>query len=471
MKLLYFLNSGIKLFRHNGSSGDLANKIKFMIFCLVFMIAVTANAQSIITISQAIGSGLTNKKNIIAGKTDITTSQLQTQALYRKYWPQVSFDYTYFYNPILQTSILPIGIFNPAFPADATQSVQFGTQWTQSAGLTLIQPLIDLSIQRHIKEAKLQEQIVAIAHEQTELELAYTIAQTYIDIYLQQSKIASSIADTNRTYISYILLKNKFDEKRLLKSDLNKSEINHNNAVQTLSNGIAQLIEDKVFMLFLMGESDMKLWDFQIDTSFLDNYSFHIPLNESNLDRLPDVNQLTMQSQLAGLQAKSERTKYLPVLNFKGFLGANQFTDDFNPAAENSWFGLSYVGLEVKFPLLFGESPQNKIQQLLLQSNQFNLKKEDKILEYKKDVIIAKHKIANLMSEIKTRKDNISLGSETIRIFQARVEEGQESATNLNLEEADLQILKADYETAKKQLWVYWLDYLKASGQLSSIWL
>ena len=33
-----------------------------------------------------------------------------------------------------------------------------------------------------------------------------------------------------------------------------------------------------------------------------------------------------------------------------------------------------------------------------------------------------------------------------------------------------IQWLKANYETNKKQLWVYWLDYLKASGQLTILW-
>jgi hypothetical protein len=60
--------------------------------------------------------------------------------------------------------------------------------------------------------------------------------------------------------------------------------------------------------------------------------------------------------------------------------------------------------------------------------------------------------------------------AESIGILQARVEEGQESATNLNLEEADLQKLDADYQSNKKQLWQYWLNYMKATGQLSSLW-
>ncbi len=330
--------------------------------------------------------------------------------------------------------------------------------------------MIDLSIQRHINEAKLQERIAVLSQEQSEYELAYTIAQTYINIYLAEAKIKSLIADTNRTNISYVLLKNKFDEKRLLKPDLNKSKVNHNNSVQLLSDGISLLIEDKVYILFLMGANEMEKWNFEVDTTFAVKYSIVNTLNPINLDQLPDLLKLTLQSQLTNLQSKSERTKHIPTLNFKGFLGANQFANTFNPVAANSWFGLSYLGLDLKVPLLFGENLHDKTQQLRLQSNQFNLQKEDKTLQYRKDVFTAKLKIDNITTQLKTQLENIKLSSESIDIFQARVNEGQESASNLNLEEVSLQLLEADYEINKKQLWVYWLDYLKATGQLSVLW-
>ena len=121
-------------------------------------------------------------------------------------------------------------------------------------------------------------------------------------------------------------------------------------------------------------------------------------------------------------------------------------------------------------PLLFGENLKNKTQQLKLQSKQYELQKEDKSLQYTKDLITANLQIENIKTQLVTQKENISLISETIAIFQARVEEGQESTSNLNLEEANLQALEAKYETSKKQLWAHWLDYLKASGQLSILW-
>ena len=438
--------------------------------CFMMLLSINTSGQNIVTLKQAIIDGLMNRKNISAGKLDVTIRKLQTQSLYRKYWPQVSIEYSYLYNPILQTSILPIGIFNPAYAPDATKSIQFGTKWSQSAGVTATQPLLDLSIQRQINEAKLQERITALSQEQTEYELAYTIAQTYIDIYLQDSKIKAEIADTNRTYISYTLLKNKFEEKRLLKSDLNKSKVNHNNAVQQLMDGLSQMIEDKVYLLFLTGVSDIEKYDFEIDTIFLINYPQIKTENSTAFDQLPEMQELELQSQLTAVQARSEKAKHIPTVSFKGFIGADQYTNTFNPVEANSWFGLSYIGLNAKFPILIGENQHNKLLELEAQSRQYNLRKEDKTAQYLKDVFTANLRIDNIQMQLKTLQENLSLSIETIGIFQARVFEGQESAYTLNLEEVNLQVQEAEYENNKKQLWVQRLNYLKASGQLSMLW-
>lgn len=441
-----------------------------LIVLIGLIIQIPVKAQSVITMSKAISSGLANKQDIIGKKQDISISHLQTIALYQKYLPQVSVEYQYLYNPILQTSILPIGLFNSTFPIDATKSVQFGTKWTQSAGVTVDLPVFDLSIKQHISEAKLNEQISAVAQAQSEYELAYIIAQTYIAIYLQESTNKSLIIDTNRTFISYTLLKNKFDQKRLLKSDVNKAKELHNNTVQSVADGIALLVEQKVYLLFLMGLKDPEKWNFEIDSTFFEKQSFQYTDSNVMINRSPDLLQLQLQSDLKNLEGKTEQTKYLPTIHFKGFLGANQFANTFNPIAANTWFGLSYIGLNVKLPILFGENHRNTMQQLKLQSNQYNLQEADKTLQYINEMYKIRIKMANIQAQLKTQEANIMLSSESIDIFQLRVKEGQAAALNLNLEEINLQLLKSNYETTNKQLWGHWLDYLKFSGQLTLLW-
>lgn len=441
-----------------------------IVFTFLMAIPDAGIAQNKLTLSQAINNAFVNRKNIQAGKSNLLIQKLQTEKLYSKYWPQVAVEYNYLYNPILQTSILPIGIFNPSYPPDATKNVQFGTRWSQSAGLTVTQPLVDLSIRKQINEAKLQEQITAASQSQSEYELAYTVAQTYIDISLQEAKIKSANADTNRTFISYTLLKNKFDEKRLLKSDLNTAIINHNNAVQNLRNAVGELVKDKVYLLFLTGQHDVENPDIIIDTSLFNMGKMADTSIHPAFDNIPELQQLDLQSQLKVIQPYTEKAKYLPTLSIKGFLGANQYTNNLNPVAANSWFGLSYVGIDVKLPLLIGEDKKRELQILQMQAIQYHLQKEDKAAEYSNEATNATINMRLIMSQLKTQVENLALSTESIAIIQDRVDEGQESSSTLNLDEANLQQLESEYETNKQQLWLYWLDYQKASGQLSLLW-
>lgn len=444
--------------------------LPFISFILLMSIPMAGFTQKTLTLKQAINNAFLNRKNIQAGKSNLEIQKLQTEILYRKYWPQIAIEYTYRFNPILQTSILPIGIFNPSYPIDAYKSIQFGTKWTQTAGLTVNQPLLDQSVRRKIDEAKLQERITAASQAQSEYELAYTVAQTYIEISLQESKIKSAIADTNRTFVSFTLLKNKFDEKRLLKSDLNKAKINHNNSLQQLSDAIAQLIADKVYLLFLTGQSEFEQPDITIDTLLFNLDKMTNTFTHAAIGYVPELEQLELQGQLKGIQANSEKAKHLPTLSMNGFIGANQYTNKFNPVAADSWFGYSYVGLDVKWPILFGEDKKRELQVLQLQAIQYHLQKEDKAAQYNKDAKTASTNMSRILAQLRTQEENLALSNETIAIIQARVTEGQESASTLNLEEANLQQLESSYETNKKQGWLYWLDYQKAAGLLSLLW-
>jgi outer membrane protein TolC len=179
---------------------------------------------------------------------------------------------------------------------------------------------------------------------------------------------------------------------------------------------------------------------------------------------------LELKGEMALLQTNTEKAKFLPTVSMKGYLGANQFTNNFDPIDANSWFGLSYVGLNVKYPLLFGEDKHRKVQQYKVQATQYAQQKDDKAAQYYKDAITAKIKVELALTELKTQQDNLSLGVESIAILQLRVAEGQESASTLNIEEADLQKLNADYESSKMQYWLSILNYLKASGTLEVLW-
>ena len=429
-----------------------------------------ASAQTTLTLSEAINTAFSNRKNIQAGKMDITIQQLKTKALYKKYGPQVSVEYNYNYNPILQSSIIPVGIFNPTLPSDATERIQFGTRWSQTAGITATQPLYDATIRKQINENRLLEKISKASQGQTEYELAYEVSKAYTNIWLQQQQINAAIIDTSRTRISYQLQIDNYQAGRLLKSDLNIANINHNNTKQQLTDATIQWVENKIYLMYLTGMLDSEVNDFKIDTTFFNNPILLLDDTKIVLDSIPIFQQLNLQKQLSLLQVETERSKYMPIVNLKGFLGANQFSNEFNPFKANSWFGFSYIGLNVNVPILLAEDRKNVSQQLQLQSQQYTLQQDEKSAQFKQESVTAKLEMSKLNLQLETQENNIALYKETLSILQDRFNEQQITASELNRQEFELQKLLADYQNTNANQWQYKLAYLNATGRLSTLW-
>ncbi len=446
-------------------------KMKLLLASLVIILfTIQVKGQVVISLPQAIHDALNNRQNIQAVKLNSAIIKLQTQALNKKYFPQISLDYTYQYNPILQSSILPIGKFNTIAPTDATERIQIGTTWSQTAGITAIEPLLDFNIKKQITENRLQERISLAVLAQTEYELVYEVTKAYINIWIQEQQIQSTVIDSARTWVSFKLQKDKFETGKLLKSDLNKAVINHNNVKQKVSDAVSQVVENKVYLMFLIGQPFSEKNDIDIDTGFFKKEILSSFEKRTITDSIPELEQFRLQKELTIIQKESEKTKYLPIVNLKGFLGANQYTSHFNPVESNSWFGYGYLALVAKLPLSIGEDKQKKLEQLQIQSEQYDKQRIDKTNQYTQEAITAKLEISRLQNQMNNLQENLRLSQESLGIIQNRVLAGQETASYLNTEELELQRISTDYANIQKQTWLYWLNYLKASGLLKELW-
>jgi len=445
-------------------------KNKLIIILAWTLVHLIVCAQSTVTMAAAIQSAIRNRKNIQSGKIDIAIQQLKTKALFNKYGPQVSAEYNYNYNPILQSSIIPVGKFNPTLPSDATERVQFGTTWTQSAGITASQPLFDATIKKQINESKWQEKISMASQAQTEYELAYEVSKAYINIGLQLEQINAAIIDTTRTWISYQLQLGNFTAGRLLKSELNTAIINHNNTKQLLKDASMLLVENKIYLMYVTGELESQSGDFNIDTSFFKNKNLLWSDSKANIDSIPIFQQLIYQKQLSHFQKQTENSKYLPVASLQAFLGANQFSNNFNPIEANKWFGYSYIGFNLKIPLINGDDKKNKLEQLQLQSQIYDKQMEDKSSQYSQESITATIEMTRIKLLLATQEENIKLYRETLQILQDRFRGQQITASELNSQENELQKLLANYHNTKIKAWLYGLSYFHATGLLSKLW-
>jgi len=444
-------------------------KCKYILLVTITILLVSnAKAQTrTIGLKECIKLALANKSTILALNAEATIDSLNIQQIRAKNLPQIALAYDYLYNPIIRSNIVPVGQFSPN-PTNETRAIKFGTNYNQSAGLQVMQPIFDASIRSKIVESQLQYRIkkdqVTTANE----ELIFEVAKTFVSILTKQEQLKIAKLDTFRTAGTLKILRNKFSDGTILKMDLNKAKINHNNSIFAYTALMSDLVIEKIYLAFLSNLQAETIEIVDVDNIF----------SEQNLTVLLQSNEIKTLSKIKGLDSKilltqqqmiGEKAKYLPKLSLNGYLGADQFSNDLQPFQSNTWFGNSFLGLALRLPITFGESKSNKISQFQTQIKSLNFQKEEELKESQKNRQTALQEIGTLKEEAKSYAGNVDLLKENVQLFNERLQAGQESVENVNLEEIEYQKETQKLNNVNSKIWQQWLVFLKNAGMLDKL--
>jgi outer membrane protein len=432
---------------------------------LLCMGSITLHAQTTLSLDSLITVAIANRASIKSLSQDQLVAALKTADLKARYWPQVSLNYDYRYNPLIQTSIVPIGQFYPE-PTDEVRAMRFGTTWQQNAGATAYQPLWDASIASQVAESKIQDRLKQLDRENAENELRYEVVKTYANIWLNQTRTQDAALDTLRTFQSIQLMQARMEEGKLLKTEYNKARVNHNHTLESYQLAVTEWVKQIVYLGYLT-----TLPVEQLLRSSYESESLMALIKESdkttlNTEKISTINQLLGQVELVKQQMVSERRKNAPTVGIDGFVGANQFSNSFNPAARNSWYAVSYVGLSVKWKLLSGENRANHLKQLGIQATSLNLQAEEQEQLARKDLLELDADIRSQQQQLLRLEESIVLLKESLLIYQDRFSAGKVEANDLNSMEIDLQKEIVKQQDAKVQLVLNQLKRMFTSGNL-----
>ena len=433
---------------------------------VLFLTNATAQTRSI-GLKECINLALANKATILALNAEAMIDSLNINQMRAKNLPQVALAYDYLYNSIIRTNIVPVGQFSPV-PTDQTRSIKFGTKFNQIAGLQIMQPVFDASIRSKIQESKLQYRIkkdqVATANE----ELLFEVAKTFVSILTKQEQVETLKLDTLRTASTLKIVRSKFLDGTSLKMDFNKAKINHNNSVFVYKELISDLIIEKIYLGFLTNLEPETVDVVDVDQTFTEENI--IALAQSNeVKTLSKISELDSRISLAQQQLKGEKVKYLPKLNFNGYLGADQLSNELKPTQSNTWFGNSFLGLSLRLPITMGENRAVKLTQFQSQLNSLNFQKEEELSDSEKNKQSALQEIATLKEEALSYSVNIELLKENVQLYNDRLEAGQESYENVNLEEIAYQKEVQKLTSVNHKIWQQWLLFLKNAGMLDRL--
>ncbi|WP_409416697.1 TolC family protein [Flavobacterium sp. PS2] len=437
----------------------------FFIGCIILISISKMNAQSVVwSLNKAIEEAQKNRKLLASLETEYKINQLKTKELNAKYLPRVSLNYNYQYNPIIATNVLPASAFNSGTSSSDMIPIKLGANYSQNAGILLQQPLLDITISKLIAESKLYEKLANLSEKEARLELTYEVSKVYFNILVTEEQVKEAIGDTARTALSLKTITQKYNNKRVLKVDVNDAKITHNNAVQKYLNATNNALVLKQYLLYVTGNesslaSSMILEKYNMSENITD-------LDENQILALPQIEILKTQNEVLENKKKLERAKHSPMISANGYLGTDQFTENMNPFQQDSWYGNSYIGISLKLPIFFGENTAKRIDQLKFQQEQNNNRIVEDVNKNKYNALNASATYNNVLQQLKTVRENSRLTSEMVLVYQERYKFDQISFNELNDKEIQLQNLELAYNQLQKELIVSWLNWKKAAGKL-----
>jgi outer membrane protein TolC len=437
-----------------------------IIYILLISLSNGLSGQEIKLIT-CIDSALANKGNIRAVRTDIEIAKLQTSSAYQKYLPDLTLSYNYRYNPIIPTQIIPIGQFSQ-IPTDEKRPIKFGTDWQQNSGLSLFQPIIDFSIKSRVAESRINEKLKNTDAAAAERDLKLEVIKSFTNIWLREEQLRSAELDTLRTSRTKELFMAKSKEGKVLKTEVNKAILTHNNALSNYVAVSSSLTREKIYMSFLTGISLETLLDGIFDFSPFSDDVLKISNTDPLLDSIPSVKSLRLRAELLEQQQKSERKKQTPTIGFEGFLGANQYTDTFNPFLAGSWYGSSYLGLSIRFQILSGSSTKNRVNQLKLEEKGLKSRLEDEMNSVSNKSLQLAEEIRQIEYQAELSKQNMALYEENLSLNQDRFDKGQINAYDLLTDVIDFQKELSKFNEKRAELVYKQIELINNLGALSS---
>ncbi len=431
---------------------------KFLASILLSISGSVCMGQSTINLSleEAIQYAIKNKPSAKIAVLDVTIAREKLQESKRRYITDVTSDFTIQYNPTIQTSIIPIGQFNAQNPTNETRAVQFGQPWSNSAGIRAKQTIFDPALNGELKERKLEVSLAEQSILTQREKLIYEVSKAYYALTLANEELKYAVSDTLRAFKLYQVASDRYTQGQTKTIDQKQAEFNLETARYNWMKANANVDNAIYSLLYQTGLSENQ--SIVLTTNFLTiDGAIPVGLDSSSVTNRADYKRTMLQNQLYTQQAFSERSKLLPVVSLNGFMGVNQFTKSFNLSESNSWFGNSYINLNVQVPITSFFTRTKRVQQSLQKAKQSELELEQVKQQYTYDWKAATNKLKVASRHYTLQLKNIELANQNYTDISFAYQQGQALVSQLqqadtNVKEAQLKLITALYEVLSNRL-------------------
>ena len=417
----------------------------YRMICLLITIPVFIQAQeNTVTIRMSLPEALQiarkQQPDLLNAERNIAYAKASAREARSGYLPSLTAEADIRYNPIIQTSVLPANAFNPSGDPKELVPLQFGTPWAGTTGLRLKQPIYDPSKLAMINSSKVAADLAKTQEKKILAEREEEITKAWYAILLAKAKLEYAKVDQQRTSSNAALVTEQLNNGRALENDLKDANLRRRIADIDREKYELDIFNAQVYLSYMMGYDTLQLIDpveSLIAQSGADTTSWKkLPELGSAIASRPEIQEEKINLDISALSLNRSKAGRLPTLNFEGYLGANNYTNTFDPFG--NWFGNSFLGLSFRFPIYSGGEKSSQVEKSQIQQDQQknNIRKLEQQAYY--EILNARNNLQYQYKQSLLQQERILVQEGRIDIVRSRMMEGRATAQDLLEEETKL---------------------------------
>lgn len=420
---------------------------KYLLGALVFWLSFSAvEAQQVLelTMKEALEYALENNPTTKNARLELLISKATVKETTAQGLPQVNGSYNLDYNPRIPVVFLPNQppFGDPNNPSDVLPA-RFGVSYSSGLGVNVTQMIFDGSFFVGLRAAKTLQELTGKDLQKAENDVVENVKKAYFGVLVNQERIRLAVANMSR--IDTLLKETKalneagFAEK----IDVSRIQVQRNNIYTQVQRSQTALEISKQILKVQMGmplEYDLVLSETLRDLNKEEDLAQL--LVEEGAERI-EIQQISTQLELTGLDLKNNQSQYMPKIDFIGNArrsgAGNELGRVFN---SNNWFGSSLIGVSMSVPIFDGFAKAARIQKNRVQINQLENQRLFLKESFKSELYTAKANLKNDLNILDVQEENLKLAQEVFQIARIKYNEG--IGSNLEVVEADASLIEAE---------------------------
>lgn len=436
---------------------------------LIFLctIGFSVNAQTTLTLKDAVNYALQNKADAKKAKLQVENSEYQIQEIRSRALPQISANGNLTYNPVIQTTVIDGAAFGA--PGTTIQAA-FGQKWTSTAGISLTQALFDQSVFTGLRAAKTTREFYQINDQLTEEQVIERVANNYYSVYVQRETLI--LLDSNYVNTQKVrdIVQGQFNNGLAKKIDLDRIIVKLSN-IDTDRQQVKNQIElQENALKFYMGmpietQIVMPKEEFEVVPAAL--------TQEPNIENRTEYLLLKKQEELLVFNKKAVEAGYYPTLSLSAgynYIGQGPEMPWFaKPEKGVYWSDFSAIALNLHVPIFTGFGTRAKVRQADVQIRELQEDIKDTKLSLDLDYRNAMTQINNNLVTIENQRENMRLALEILSNTKNNYLQGLASLTDLlDAENASLEA-QNNFTRAVLNYKIAEISLIKSKGELKSL--